>query len=526
MALTKGPTALIVLDGYGIAPASNSNSISLAKTPFFDSLLAHYPSMLLNASGLSVGLPRGEVGNSEVGHATIGSGILRYQSLPRIDRSISTGQFFKDNILVEAFNKAKKNKTKVHFIGLIGNGGVHASQEHLEALLSFAKSMKMKKNVFIHAFIDGRDTARDLGKQFVEQLLSVCKKEKIGEVATVGGRFFGMDRNNNWDRIGKAYNAIARGESEYIFKDPVNAISEFYAKEIYDEEIPPFVIVDKKNHPIGNVEDGDVVIFFNFRADRARQLTEAFVTKDFKEFETIKYDNLDFITFAEYKKGLPVKVLFPPEIIANPIAKVVSDFNLKQMHIAETEKYAHVTFFMNGMTEEPFVGEDRILIPSPDVISYDQKPEMSAPIVTENILKSLKADKHDFYVVNYANPDMVGHTGNLQACIKAVEAVDQSLQKVVTEILKRGGTAFVMADHGNAEELQNPLTGEIDKEHNNYPIPFVIASNKLDGQPNLDLKSIELPYLSPVGILADVAPTILTHMGLDVPAEMTGTNLF
>jgi len=250
------------------------------------------------------------------------------------------------------------------------------------------------------------------------------------------------------------------------------------------------------------------------------------VTKEFKEFETIKYENLDFITFAEYKKGLPVKVLFPPEIIANPIAKVVSDFNLKQMHIAETEKYAHVTFFMNGMTEEPFVGEERILIPSPDVISYDQKPEMSAPIVTQNIIKSLKADIHDFYVVNYANPDMVGHTGNLQACIQAVEAVDQALQKVVTEILKRGGTAFVMADHGNAEELRNPLTGEIDKEHNNYPIPFIIASNSLDGQANPDLKSIEMPYLSPVGILADVAPTILTHMGLDVPAEMTGTNLF
>lgn len=526
MALTKGPTALIVLDGYGIAPASNSNSISLAKTPFFDSLLANYPSMLLNASGLSVGLPRGEVGNSEVGHTTIGSGILRYQSLPRIDRSISTGQFFKDPILVEAFTKVKKTKAKIHFVGLIGNGGVHASGEHLEALISFAKSMKIKKNVFIHAFLDGRDTARDLGKQFVEQLQSVCKKEKVGEIASIGGRFFGMDRNTNWDRIAKAYNAIAKGESEYMVRDPLEAISEFYVKEVYDEEIPPFVVADKKNRPLATVENGDVVIFFNFRADRARQLTEAFVTKDFKEFETVKYDDLDFITFAEYKKDLPVKVLFPPEIIANPIAKVVSDFNLKQLHIAETEKYAHVTFFMNGMTEDPFVGEERILIPSPDVISYDQKPEMSAPVVTQNIIKSLKAGVHDFYVVNYANPDMVGHTGNLQACVQAVEAVDQSLQAVVTEILKRGGTAFVMADHGNAEELMNPLTGEIDKEHNNYPIPLIIASNQYQGQANPDLKSIDLPYLSPIGILADVAPTILTHMGLDVPAEMTGTNLF
>ncbi|MFA7245422.1 MAG: 2,3-bisphosphoglycerate-independent phosphoglycerate mutase [Candidatus Magasanikbacteria bacterium] len=526
MALSQRPVALIILDGFGIAPKSISNSISLAKTPFFDSLLAHYPSMLLNASGLSVGLPRGEVGNSEVGHTTIGSGILRYQSLPRIDRSIATGQFFKEKVLLEAFQNAKNNKKKIHFVGLIGNGGVHASQEHLEALLSFAKSMKIKKNVFIHAFLDGRDTARDVGKQFMEKLLIFCKKEKVGEVASVGGRFFAMDRNNNWDRIAKAYNAIVKGESEYRYRDPLDAISQFYNKEIYDEELPPFVLVDRKDRAIGNIEDGDMVVFFNFRADRARQLSEAFVSKDFKNFENLKYENLDFITFTEYKKDLPAKVIFSPEITANPIAKVISGFNLKQLHIAETEKYAHVTFFMNGMTEKAFVGEERILIPSPDVLSYDEKPEMSADLVTENIVKALKADKHDFYVINYANPDMVGHTGNLQACIKAVETVDISLQKIITEILKRGGTAFVMADHGNAEELVNPLTGEIDKEHNNYPVPFVIISNKFDGQANPDLKSMELPYLSPVGILADVAPTILTHMGLDVPAEMTGTNLF
>ncbi|MFA7315144.1 MAG: 2,3-bisphosphoglycerate-independent phosphoglycerate mutase [Candidatus Magasanikbacteria bacterium] len=525
MAISSRPVALIVLDGFGIAPKSNSNSISIANTPFFDSLLTRYPSMLLNASGLSVGLPRGEVGNSEVGHITIGSGILRYQSLPRIDRSISTGLFFKDPMLMEAFGRAKKTKAKLHFVGLIGNGGVHTSQEHLEALLSFAKSMKFKKDVFVHAFLDGRDTARDIGKQFMEKLLGVCKKEKVGEVASVGGRFFGMDRNNNWDRIKKAYDAIVLGESEYTYRDPLVGISEFYEKNIFDEEMEPFVIVDRKNKPIGKIEDGDVVIFFNFRADRARQLAQSFVEKDFNKFETTKFTNLDVVTFTEYKKGLPAKVIFPPEIIASPIAKVVSDFSLKQLHIAETEKYAHVTFFMNGMTEEPFVGEDRILIPSPDVLSYDQKPEMSASLVTENILSSLKANKHDFYVVNYANPDMVGHTGNLQACIQAIEAVDRNLQQVVTGIVNKGGVAFIMADHGNAEELINPLTGEIDKEHNNYPVPFLVVGNAFDGQSNKDLKNIELPYLSPVGILADVAPTILKTMGLDIPAEMTGTNL-
>lgn len=519
------PVALIVLDGFGIAPKSNSNSISVAKTPFFDSLLTRYPAMLLNASGLSVGLPRGEVGNSEVGHSTIGSGILRYQSLPRIDRSISTGQFFQDTILVETLKRAKKTKAKVHFIGLIGNGGVHASQEHLEALLSLARSMKLKKNVFVHAFLDGRDTARDIGKQFMTKLLDVCKKEKVGEVATVGGRFFGMDRNNNWDRIAKAYSAIVKGESEYTYRDPLTGISEFYEKNIFDEEMPPFVIVDRKNNPIGKVEDGDVVVFFNFRADRARQMTEAFVEKDFNKFENVKFTNLDVVTFTEYKKGLPVKVIFPPEIIANPIAKVVSDFKLRQLHIAETEKYAHVTFFMNGMTEAPFALEDRILVPSPDVLSYDEKPEMSAQLVTDNILASLKADKHDFYVVNYANSDMVGHTGNLQACIQAIEAVDKNLQQVVTAIVNKGGVAFITADHGNAEELLNPLTGEIDKEHNNYPIPLLIVGNAFDGQANLDLQNIELAYLSPIGILADVAPTILKVMGLDIPSEMTGTNL-
>ena len=525
MALLQGPVALIVLDGFGIAPKSNSNSISVAKTPFFDYLLVRYPAMLLNASGLSVGLPRGEVGNSEVGHSTIGSGILRYQSLPRIDRYISTGQFFQDTILIEAFQRAKKSKAKLHFIGLIGNGGVHASQEHLEALLSFARSMKIKKNVFIHTFLDGRDTARDIGKQFMTKLLDVCKKEKVGEVASVGGRFFGMDRNNNWDRIAKAYNAIVNGESDYLYRDPLVGISEFYDKNIFDEEMEPFVIVNRKNQPIGKIEDGDVVIFFNFRADRARQLVQTFVEKDFTKFETTKFTNLNLITFTEYKKGLPVQVVFPPEIIINPITKVVSDFNLKQLHIAETEKYAHVTFFMNGMTEAPFVGEDRILVPSPDVISYDQKPEMSASLITENILASLKANEHDFYVVNYANSDMVGHTGNLQACIQAIEAVDKNLEIVVTDIVKKGGMAFIMSDHGNAEELLNPLTGEIDKEHNNYPVPFLVVGNAFDGQFNKDLQSIGLPYLSPVGILADVAPTILTAMGLSIPSEMTGTNL-
>ncbi len=525
MSIKYRPVALIVLDGFGVAPASHSNSITQAHTPFFDSLVQQYPSMLLNASGLHVGLPRGEVGNSEVGHMSIGSGILKYQSLPRIDRSISTGRFFNIPELQKAFSFAKNNKKKVHFMGLIGNGGVHASQEHLEALLSFAKSMKLKKNVFVHAFLDGRDTAKDNGKLFLGQLLAFMKKEKVGEIASLSGRFFAMDRNQNWDRIKKAYDAIVRGVEGQNHRDPMKAVEEAYSKNIFDEEFEPITIVDRKNNPVGAIEDGDVVVFFNFRADRARQLSQAFVKPVFEEFERQKFDQLQFITFTEYKKDLPTHVLFPPEIIKNPIAKVFSDFNLKQLHIAETEKYAHVTFFLNGMTEDKFSGEDRILIPSPDVSTYDQKPEMSADDVTKNIITSLRAQQHDFYAINYANPDMVGHTGNLEACKKAVQTVDTALKQIVPEIVKQGGVAFIMADHGNAEELVNPITGEMDKEHNNYPVPFVVVGKNFEGQPNQDLKSTELAFLTPVGMLADVAPTILKVSGLDIPREMTGTSL-
>lgn len=525
MSVKHRPVALIILDGFGIAPASESNSISVAGTPFFDSLLQHYPSMLLNASGLNVGLPRGEVGNSEVGHTNIGSGVLKYQSLPRIDQSISTGHFFKLPELREAFSYAKKNKKKVHLMGLIGNGNIHASQEHLEALLSMAKSMKLKKQVFIHAFLDGRDTARDSGKMFLEQLLAYIKKEKVGEIASLSGRFFSMDRNQNWDRTKKSYDAIVRGTNERTHRDPVKAIEEAYTQEMYDEEFEPLTIVDRHGCPIALVKDGDVVIYFNFRADRARQLSEAFVTADFAEFEHTQFSQLKFISFTEYKKDLPTTVLFPPEVIKNPIAKVFSDFNLKQLHIAETEKYAHVTFFLNGMTEEKFPGEDRILISSPDVMSYDEKPEMSAPELTQNILKSLKEGVHDFYAINYANPDMVGHTGNLDACVKAVQTVDQSLAHIVPEIVKQGGVVFIMADHGNAEELVNPITGDMDKEHNNYPVPFLIVGKEFEGQSNPDLKNTELALMTPVGILVDVAPTILKVTGLDIPREMTGTPL-
>lgn len=519
------PVVLIVLDGFGIAPDSKTNAISLAKKPFFDSLLKTYPSMLLHASSLNVGLPRGEVGNSEVGHTSIGSGILKYQSLPRIDRSIETGEFFALPQLVEAFQTAKKNNKKIHLLGLIGNGGVHASQEHLNALLEMLHTMKIKDSVFIHAFLDGRDTARDRGAQFMGDLLKLCKKQKVGEVATISGRFYAMDRNQNWDRIKKTYDAIVHGTSEHTFKDSIDVIKESYKQEVYDEEFIPAVCVDKKGQPIGIVEDGDVVVYFNFRADRARQLTQVFKEEKFKEFERVEFKKLEFITLTEYKKGLPVTVLFPPEIISSPIAKVFSDHGLKQLHIAETEKYAHVTFFLNGLTEKPFKGEERVLIPSPDVTSYNQKPEMSTIEISAELIKAIKKDNFDFYAVNFANADMVAHTGDLKASIVAVESIDNVLSQIVPEVLDKNGLVFITADHGNAEELVNPLSSAIDKEHNSYPVPFLIIGKDFEGKPNPELERVEMPYLTPVGVLSDVAPTILKMVGLEIPDEMTGTSL-
>jgi 2,3-bisphosphoglycerate-independent phosphoglycerate mutase len=526
MALNHKLVALIILDGWGVAPASQSNAVALAKKPFFDSLIKNYPAMLLQASGLSVGLPVSEVGNSEVGHANIGSGILRYQSLPRINKSISTGQFFKLPPLIAALEQIKQNKnSRLHFIGLIGNGGVHSSQEHFEALINFAKAAGVRDNVFLHLFLDGRDAAKDSGKEFVAQAWQFCQKNKTGQIASLAGRFWGMDRNKNWDRIQKSYNAIVLGQAEKIHREPLKAIEEAYAQNIFDEEFPPTVFVDKKGQPLAQVVDGDVIIFFNFRPDRARQLTQALVGVKFDKFPRQEFPNLMMITFTEYEHGLPVKVLFEPETIDAPLAKIFSDYNLSQLHLAETEKYAHVTFFLNGMKEEPFVGEDRILVPSPGVNSYDVKPEMSAFKVTDEFLKAVKSEKHFFLAVNYANPDMVAHTGNLKATIKAVETVDQCLAKVVPEIIKRDGLVFLVADHGNAEELFNLANGDIDKEHNFYPVPFIVAGNRFAGQPNPELTAGDISLLTPVGILSDVAPTILELCGLSKAPEMTGTCL-
>ena len=525
--MAKGikPAALFVLDGWGIAPPHRSNGVTQAKTPFINTLIDTYPTFLLEASGLSVGLPWGEVGNSEVGHMNLGSGVLFYQSLPRINQAIKDKSFCDTAALSKAKERVTKNKSKLHLIGLIGRGGVHAHQEHFYALIDYCKKYKIKKNIYIHLFLDGRDASQDGGLFEVKEVLKYCKKARIGEIASVSGRFFAMDRNNNWDRIQKAYNTIACGKSESIARDPIKAIEESYANKVYDEEFIPTVIVNRKDEPLATIDSKDAVVFFNFRADRARQLSKAFVLPEFKEFDRPYLKNLLFVTFTEYEKGLPTQVIFPPQLIKNPIAKVISKHGLKQIHAAETEKYAHVTFFFNGACEEPFVGEERLLVDSPLVTSYAEKPEMSAQAVTNKLLQAIKMEKYSFYVTNFANPDMVGHTGDLQATITAIQTVDNCMKQIIPEMLKRNIDVYIVSDHGNAEELVNLATGKMDKEHSVYPVPLIIASSRLEGKKIITAKNGDLSGNTSIGVLTDVAPTILKQMGLPIPKEMTGANL-
>lgn len=526
MTLKFKPAVLMILDGFGVSTPDKTNAIWSAQTPFLDKLIQNYPTMLLEASGLNVGLPWGEVGNSEVGHVNIGSGTLLYQSLPRIDKSIESGEFFKDPNLLKATEKVKKNNSKLHIMGLLGKGGVHAHQRHLYALLDFCKKEKLKGKVFLHLFLDGRDTTKNSAKIFLDSLMKDKNFKKVkAEIASLSGRFYAMDRNNNWDRIAKAYKTIALGESEKKFRDPLKAIEESYKNEVFDEEFVPVVITDRKDNPLATINKDDAVIFFNYRADRARQLTEAFVDPNFKEFGREFLEGLTFVTFIEYKKGLPVEVVFQPQIIKNPLAKIFSDHKLKQLHIAETEKYAHVTFFLNGLQEKKFPGEERILIPSPAIPSYDKQPEMSAIEVTNKLVDAIKADKFDFIAINYANPDMVGHTGNLEATIKAVETVDKCVERVVSEAVGKGGIIFILGDHGNAEELVNLQTGKMDKEHSVYPVPFITISQKHEGKIILKAENNDLSTNSPTGVLSDVAPTLLNQIGLPLAKEMTGTDL-
>lgn len=514
----KQPVALIILDGWGITKASKGNAISEASPLFFDELTTKYPVKLLYASEEKVGLPRGVFGNSEVGHLNLGAGRVVYQDLLMINKAISDKSFFDNAELRASVAHLKKTKGAWHIMGLVSDGRVHSSLEHLFALLVYAKKAGLKE-VYVHAFLDGRDTSRDSGRRYVAALEKEMVRLKIGKIATVSGRFYAMDRDNHWERITKAYEAMVKGTGE-VFASADEAIKASYDKKVYDEEMLPVVIKGAKS-----IKNGDALTFFNYRADRAREITRAFIDNKLKSEDLQRgaiLKDLYFVAFTDYEKNLGLHVAFPSIRPTHCLGEIISEAGLKQLRIAETEKYAHVTYFFNGGNEVSFKGEDRVLIPSPRVDSYATKPEMSAKLITAKLLEELKKDVYDFVLVNFANADMVGHTGNIPAAVKGIRTVDSGLKKIVTEILKRGGTVLVTADHGNADEMYDFKRKEIIKEHSLNPVPFIAVSRELA---NKKIKKVALDKLEVSGRLADVAPTVLKLMNLKKPKEMTGHSL-
>ena len=519
------PVVLVILDGFGIAAPSRSNAISLAKTPNFDKYASNYPIMPLTSSGEAVGLSWGENGNSQVGHLSLGSGLIPYQLLPRITKSITEGDFFDNEAFLKACQHAKDNKSSLHLMGLVSSGGVHSYNEHLYALLELAKQQEVSE-VFIHVFLDGRDTPYNSGSTFITKLEDKIAKVGLGTIATVSGRFYAMDRDNRWPRVEKAFRAMVDGQAEAKFTNPQQAIKKSYENKVYDEEFVPVVITDERGQPKGSIKDNDAVIFFNFRSDRARELTEALVVPGFEKFSRQYFQGLFMVTMAQYEKDLPVTVAFPPLEINMPLARVLSEAGMTQLHIAETEKYAHVTYFFNGGKETVYKGEDRVLVPSPQVTSYDQKPAMSAREVTAKVTQAIKESKYDFIVINYANPDMVGHTGNLQAAIEAVEILDQLVGELIETILSYDGVALITADHGNLESMYDLQTGVLEKDHTNNPVPLFVIGKEFAGKSVLPGSTgADLSRVTPVGVLADIAPTVLKIMGIKKPPEMTGGSL-
>ena len=537
---------LAILDGWGIAPDSPGNAITKANTPNFDKFWASYPHAELEASGESVGLPRAEDGNTETGHLNLGAGRIVYQDLERINMAIADGSFFENKILTNAIEHAKKFSSNLHFMGLLGAGGVHSNIEHLFALIRLTRTLKFDR-LYLHLFTDGRDSPPTAAKTYLMRLREVLKKEAVGKIATITGRYWAMDRDQRWDRTAKAYFALMKGEGNLV-KEPEEAIDISYSEGKTDEFIDPSVITNKDGKPLSVISDNDAVVFFNFRIDRPRQLTKTFVFKDFSKANIVfdydpylvKYQkthisqespksqepfdrgvlpkNLYFVTMTEYGKPITdagAKPAFPPEIIDMPISGVIATSSLRQLKATESEKERFVTFYFNGIREKEYPLEERVIIPSPKVPTYDQKPEMSAYELTETLLKKLSISDYKFVVVNFPNPDMVGHTGNIGATVKAVEVVDECIGKLSNFILGYGGALIITSDHGNAEELINRDTNEIDTEHSTSRVPFIAISHQLLGK----------DYKLRTGILADVAPTILNLLGLPTPTSMTGSNL-
>ncbi|SHH01281.1 2,3-bisphosphoglycerate-independent phosphoglycerate mutase [Tepidibacter thalassicus] len=504
----KKPVALIILDGWGINNSEFGNAIKTAKTPNFDKYINTYPNTTIKASGLDVGLPQGQMGNSEVGHLNIGAGRIVYQELTRITKAIEDESFFKNEELLRAIKNVKENNKSLHIMGLLSDGGVHSHIDHLKGLLELAKRENLEK-VYVHAFLDGRDTDPKSALTYIDEIEKYMKENNVGKIATVSGRYYSMDRDKRWERTQLAYDALVLGKGENA-NSAREAVEKSYKNDKTDEFVLPTVILEDGN-PVAKIEDNDSVIFFNFRPDRARQITRAIVDKEFNGFER-NYVNTTFVCMTQY--DITIKdayVAFKPQKLKNTLGEYLSGKGIKQLRIAETEKYAHVTFFFNGGVEDPNEGEDRVLVPSPKVATYDLKPEMSAHEVTEKLLDKLNEDKYDFIVLNFANPDMVGHTGVFDAAVKAVETVDECLGKVVDKIVELGGCAIITADHGNAEEMRDkenkPITA-----HSTNVVPCIVITNE-------DVK------LREDGRLCDLAPTVLELMKIEKPEEMTGNSL-
>ena len=510
--MSKKPTVLMILDGYGLNETANGNAVAGAKTPVMDKLMAECPFVKGNASGMAVGLPEGQMGNSEVGHLNMGAGRIVYQELTRITKEIQDGTFFTNEALVKAVENCKANDSALHAFGLLSDGGVHSHNTHLYGLLEMAKKNGLSK-VYVHAFLDGRDTPPASGKDFVIALEEKMAEIGVGEVATVCGRYYAMDRDNNYDRVKCAYDALTKGIGQTAEK-AADGIQASYDKEETDEFVKPTVIV-KDGAPVATIQDKDSVVFFNFRPDRAREITRSFCDDDFKGFDREKRLDLVFVCFSDYDPTIPNKlVAFHKISITNTFGEFLAANKLTQARIAETEKYAHVTFFFNGGVEQPNEGEDRILVNSPkDVATYDLKPEMSAYEVCDKLVDAIKSDKYDVIIINFANPDMVGHTGVENAAVKAVEAVDECVGKAVEALKEVDGTMFICADHGNAEQLVDYETGEPFTAHTTNPVPFILV--------NYD----EAYTLKEGGCLADIIPTLIEIMGLTKPVEMTGESL-
>lgn len=508
--MSKKTTLLLILDGFGINENDTANAIAMAKKPNLDRIMTQYPVVKGYASGMAVGLPDGQMGNSEVGHLNMGAGRIVYQELTRISKSIKDGDFFENEVLVKTMNNCKENNSALHLFGLLSDGGVHSHNTHLYGLLEMAKKQGLSK-VYVHAFLDGRDTPPTSAKGFMEELVSKMKEIGIGEVATVSGRYYAMDRDNRWDRVEKAYKAIVDGEGVKA-TCPVQAIQDSYTNSVNDEFMLPTVIV-KDEKPLGMVNKNDSVIFFNFRPDRARELTRAFCDPDFDGFKRERL-SVTFTTFTQYDITIPNKeVAFLPQTLENTFGEYLAKNGKTQLRIAETEKYAHVTFFFNGGVEQPNEGEERLLIDSPKVATYDLQPEMSVYLVSDKLEEAIRSGEYDVIIANFANPDMVGHTGKLEAAIMAIEAVDKAVGKVITAIEETNGQAFICADHGNAEQMIDYSNSKPFTAHTVNPVPFILVNY----ENGVTLKE--------GGKLADIAPTLLEMMNMEIPSEMTGTSL-